>query len=250
MMEAAVIPTGADGGPPRAAVRRNSVAYANLSLALNSKQLVRILVAGQTTAWPSGLAWQVVQALHRRFKPADIISKIKLWRMLNQISMSRKEDPVMLFEQLSKIENQFSMTVNKADAIAIVMDAAPDEYKAILNTEQQAKGDKITLQDLAESIDQQSRSLYGQRKTKLITGDDGNDTEVALAAFAGKCHNCHQVGHRVADCPHKKTRAKEQEQAQMMQPFWQNGTCQGKLLELTRELQQAPKMVQTTMYRW
>ena len=56
--------------------------------------------------------------------------------MLNQISMSRKEDPVTLFEQLSKIENQFSMTVNKSDAITIVMDAAPYEYQAILNTEQ------------------------------------------------------------------------------------------------------------------
>ena len=56
--------------------------------------------------------------------------------MLNQISMSRKEYPVTLFEQLSKIENQFSMTVNKANAITIVMDAAPDEYQAILNTEQ------------------------------------------------------------------------------------------------------------------
>ena len=124
--------------------------------------------------------------------------------MLNQISMSRKEDPVTLFEQLSKIENQFSTTINKADAIAIVMDAAPDEYQAILNTEQRAKGDEITLQDLAETMDQQWRSLYGQQKTKTITGNDGNDTEVALAAFAGKCHNCHQVGHRAADCPHKK----------------------------------------------
>ena len=47
--------------------------------------------------------------------------------MLNQISMSHKEDPVMLFEQLSKIENQFSTTVNKVDAIVIVMDATPDE---------------------------------------------------------------------------------------------------------------------------
>ena len=55
--EAAVIPAGTDGAPARAAVRRNSVAYANLSLALNSEQLVRILVAGQTTDWPSGLAW-------------------------------------------------------------------------------------------------------------------------------------------------------------------------------------------------
>ena len=105
--EATVIPVGTDGAPARAAVRRNSVAYANLSLALNSEQLVRILVAGQTTAWPSGLVWRVLQALHRRFKPADIISKIELRRMLNQISMSRKEDSVTLFEQLSKIENQF-----------------------------------------------------------------------------------------------------------------------------------------------
>ena len=124
--------------------------------------------------------------------------------MLNQISMSRKEDPVMIFEQLSKIENQFSTTINKADAIAIVMDAAPDEYQAILNTEQRAKGDEITFQDLAETMDQQWKCLYGQRKTKTITGNDGNDTEVALAAFAGKCHNCHQVGHTAADCPHKK----------------------------------------------
>ena len=56
--------------------------------------------------------------------------------MLNQISMSHKEDPVMLFKQLSKIKNQFLMTVHKANAIAIVMDAAPDEYQAILNAEQ------------------------------------------------------------------------------------------------------------------
>ena len=140
--EAAVIPAGTDGAPARAAARRNSVAYANLCLALNSKQLVCILVAGQTTDWPSGLAWRVVQALHRRFKPADIISKIELRRMLNQISMSRKEDPVTLFEQLSKIENQFSTTIDKADAIAIVMDAAPGEYQAILNTEQRQKGMK------------------------------------------------------------------------------------------------------------
>ena len=55
--EATVIPAGTDGAPTRAAVRRNSVAYANLSLALNSEQLVRILVAGETTTWPSGLAW-------------------------------------------------------------------------------------------------------------------------------------------------------------------------------------------------
>ena len=62
--EATEIATGADGAPARAAKRRNSVAYATLSLALTSEQLVCILVAGQTMAWPSRLAWRVVQALH------------------------------------------------------------------------------------------------------------------------------------------------------------------------------------------
>ena len=36
--EATAIPARTDGAPTRAAVRRNSVAYANLSLALNSEQ--------------------------------------------------------------------------------------------------------------------------------------------------------------------------------------------------------------------
>ena len=63
---------------------------------------------------------------------------------------------------------------------------------------------KSLSKDLAETMDQQWRSLFGQCKTKVITGNDGNDTEVALAAFAGKCHNCHQVGHRAPDCPLKK----------------------------------------------
>ena len=57
-------------------------------------------------------------------------------------------------------------------------------------------------------MDQQWRSLYGQHNTKLITGNDGNGTEVLLAAFSGKCHNCHQVGHKAADCPHKRNTSK------------------------------------------
>ena len=77
-----------------------------------------------------------------------------------------------------------------------------------------SKADDITLQDLAETMDQQWRSLYGQCKMKLITGDDRNDTEVALAAFAGKFHNCQQVGHKAADCPHKRNMGKSNKNKQ------------------------------------
>ena len=153
--------------------------------------MVRLLINGQSEDWPSGLAWRVVEALHRRFKPDDIVSKIELCRMLNQITMNKKEDPSTLFEQLSKIENQFNTAIGKEDAIAIILDAAPAEYQSVLNAEQRAKGSDITLQDLADTMDQQWRSMYGKHTTKDLQGDDGH--EIALGAintFQGKCQNC------------------------------------------------------------
>ena len=62
--EDSAIPTGNSGAAARAALCCNSVAFANLSLALNLEQMVRLLINGQSEDWPSGLAWQVVEALH------------------------------------------------------------------------------------------------------------------------------------------------------------------------------------------
>ena len=206
--EGSAIPAGNSGAAARAALHRNSVAFASLSLVLNSEQMVRLLINGQSEDWPSGLAWRVVEALHRQFKPDDIVSKIELRRMLNQISMTKKEDPSTLFEQLSKIENQFNTAIGKEDAIAIILDAAPAEYQSVLNAEQRAKGSNITLQDLADAMDQQWRSMYGKHTTRDLQGDDGN--EIALGAintFRGKCHNCGEEGHKAQECTKPKKTA-------------------------------------------
>ena len=64
------------------------------------------------------------------------MSKIELCRMLNQITMTKKEDPCTLFEQLSKIGNQFNTAIGKEDAIAIILDVAPVECQSVLNAEQ------------------------------------------------------------------------------------------------------------------
>ena len=119
--------------------------------------------------------------------------------------MTKKEDPSTLFEQLSKIENKFNTVIGKEDAIAIILDAAPVEYQSVLNAKQRAKGSDITLQDLAETMDQQWQSMYGKRTTKDLQGDDGN--EIALGAintFRGKCHNCGEEGHKAQDCTKPK----------------------------------------------
>ena len=89
VMEATEIVAGADGAPARAAVRRNSVAYANLSLALNSEQLVCILVAGQTTAWCGFLRVAVVSAA-----------------MLRKPRSKRNELFLLLFDKIMTIRNE------------------------------------------------------------------------------------------------------------------------------------------------
>ena len=128
--------------------------------------------------------------------------------MLNQISMTKKEDPSTLFEQLSKIENQFNTAIGKEDAIAIILDAARAEYQSVLNAKQRAKGSDITLQDLADTMDQQWQSMYGKRTTKDLQGDDGNEIALrAINTFRGKCHNCGEEGHKAQDCMKPKKTA-------------------------------------------
>ena len=160
--------------PEAEAGAARAVAFTNLSLVMNSKQLVKLLVGGQTTDWTSGLARKVVKALVRRFKPNDFVSKIQLCQMLNQISMQKCEDAVALYEQLSKVSNQFNMVINNDDAIGVLMDAAPVEYQSGLDAEQRSKGDSIMIQHLADSMDQQWRSLYGNISSKQISRDNRN----------------------------------------------------------------------------
>ena len=59
--------------------------------------------------------------------------------MLNKVSMNDEEDPATLFEQLSSIENKCDTStrqIDEEDLIAVILDAAPKEYKSVLTAEQ------------------------------------------------------------------------------------------------------------------
>ena len=80
--------------------------------------------------------------------------------------------------------------------IAVILDAAPEEYHAVLTLEQRLRGDKLTLNDLETAMNQ----FWRQGKTPKT--NDGNDAaEISLSEFGGVCYNCKKKGHKANKCP-------------------------------------------------
>ena len=85
-------------------------------------------------------------------------------------------------EQISSVINRIgSKKIDEEDQIAIVLDAAPEAYQAILTSEQRFKGTNLTMDDLQLAMDQHWRQIKPKNKS---SGDD--DNEIALSAFQGK----------------------------------------------------------------
>ena len=77
--------------------------------------------------------------------------------MLNKVTMKKEQGASTLFEQLSAIQNHYNTAtrqINEEDLITVVLDAAPDEYKSILTSEQRLKGNRLKLGDLEEVMNQ------------------------------------------------------------------------------------------------
>jgi hypothetical protein len=70
-----------------------------------------LIYMARTTDWPNGLAWMVMKELNKKYFPKDLVSKNELRRAVNAVSMKKEDDPAILFEQISAIENKFN-TVN------------------------------------------------------------------------------------------------------------------------------------------
>ena len=181
-------PLSTEGMAMEAAKKRNEVAMASLTMAFTSESVMRMVYKSYTTQWPNGLAKLVVQALMKKYCPIDTISRVEMRQKLNKVAMKKGADPATLFEQLSAIENQYTTPdrkIEEGDLIAVVLDAATDEYQAVLTAEQRARGDDLTLADLELVMNQHWRQI--KKTSKGGKGDD--EGEIVLAAFGGVCYN-------------------------------------------------------------
>ena len=82
----------------------NAIAIANLTIAFTSELLIGMVYQERTTNWPSGMPHTLVDASFNKYIPQYLVSKIKLRRALNAVSMNKEEDPVDLFEAIRGIE--------------------------------------------------------------------------------------------------------------------------------------------------
>jgi hypothetical protein len=126
-----------------AANDRNSLAMANLTMAFETENLFGMIYKTISADWPGGLAHEVVVQLFNKYSPDDRISRVELLRtMLNGVSMRDTEDPSILFEQVSAIQNRYDTDthhIDEEELIAVVMGAAPEKYLSVITWEQRVK---------------------------------------------------------------------------------------------------------------
>jgi hypothetical protein len=183
------------------ALERNMMAIASLTMAFQTEGLMNVIYKAESDDWPSGKAHIVVELLFKKYKPVDTISRVEMRQRLNQVSMKNNQDPKVLFDQLASIENAYNTAnrqIDQDDLIAVVLDKAPRDYKAVLTSEQRSKGIALTLADLESAMNDLYRTLHPQQASTK------DNNEFSLAAFSGMCHYCKKKGHQAKDCRKKK----------------------------------------------
>ena len=203
-----------NGKKQLAAKKRNEVAMASFTMAFTSESVMGLVYKASTTNWPSGLAIIVVKGLLKKYRPLDIVSLVELRQRMNKVAMKKGSDPSTLFEQLSAIANQFSVPgtpMDESHMIAAILDAATDEYQAVISTERRIKGADMTVADLEVAMSEHYRQLSrasGRKSGTSSGGDSGH--EVVLSGFGGVCYNCKKSGHKANKCPEKSNSSNEE----------------------------------------
>ena len=103
--EAAVLSADAAvAAKEKAVLKCNALAIVAFMMAFQNETLMKFISKGSTTAWPNGNTTAIVKALHKKYKPKDIMSKAEMKLEITKITMGKKGDPTNLFTKISAVE--------------------------------------------------------------------------------------------------------------------------------------------------
>ena len=138
-----------------AALKHNNVAMATMTMAFSTQGLMNLIAKAKDNKFPMGRAHLVAEALKDKYMPKDIVTKVELQMALNQISMKDNENPDVLFQRISAVENWFNTStqkVDESDLIAVVLSCAPHKYQTVLTVEKRVKGSNLKMKDLNDAM--------------------------------------------------------------------------------------------------
>ena len=107
-----------------AAVNRNSVAMATLTMAMTTNKTMGALNEAKDNLWPSGVAWKVIKKLKEKNQPMDMMTAVELRHRLSAVTMKRNEDPKEMFENIANIKARYvkpGSTIPEDELVAVVI---------------------------------------------------------------------------------------------------------------------------------
>jgi hypothetical protein len=95
--------------------------------------------------------------------------------------------------------------LDKDELIAIILDVATEEYRAILTVEREIKGDALTVDDLERVMSEDFRQLTRNQVRPSV-----QEGEMLLFQNSGACYNYGKLGHRANECTARKSTGQNQ----------------------------------------
>ena len=207
------------------AVTQNNAAVSLLYSCISDDLAVEAQGSCGSTDWPLGKAYEVMKFVKSKHIETDAFTPVELKQAVNNISMSKFEDPETLETQVAKVKTMYTSvgkTADDDDLVAQVLSAAPGFYSSVLTTEQsiiESKGENITPEKLIKAMQKQFRISNNKNKVQKDAKDEAALSNVhgggdkynnkkkkkwkrnnKKVRFQGHCDECGMFGHKKEDC--------------------------------------------------